>query len=214
MKKLFLMLAVAGLIASCTGNGTTSGSTSGSDSISGSVSGSGEAKDGEATEKAEPAKEKKDTVKGPVTIENPSWSVDVPEGWYVAGENKGSSQKSGSYVRLQPLERPQGVFGITEVKINSYPYKSNTVEQSQNTFKSAFKVDNPVKGQETIGGMKFAKLVKPAEKSTNCPLTHLSAPLTPEGNITIEVFGYDIKDPVIKGMLDSFKLKPAEAEVK
>jgi len=28
------------------------------------------------------------------------------------------------------------------------------------------------------------------------------------------VFGYDIKDPVIKGMLDSFKLKPAEAEVK
>lgn len=210
MKKLFLMLAVAGLIASCTGNGNTSGSASGSDSISGSVSGSGEAKDTEKTE----AKAEKDTIKGPVTIENPSWTVDVPEGWYVAGENKGSSQKSGSYVRLQPLERPQGVFGITEVKINSYPYKSNTVEQSQNTFKSAFKVDNPVKGQETIGGMKFAKLVKPAEKSTNCPLTHLSAPLTPEGNITIEVFGYDIKDPVIKGMLDSFKLKPAEAEAK
>ena len=36
MKKLFLMFAVAGLIASCTGNGNTSGSTSAS----------GEAKDG------------------------------------------------------------------------------------------------------------------------------------------------------------------------
>jgi len=28
------------------------------------------------------------------------------------------------------------------------------------------------------------------------------------------VFGYDIKNLVIKGMLDSFKLKPAEAEAK
>ena len=195
------MLAVAGLIASCTGNGTTSGSASSSDSISAS----GEAKDAEKTE----AQAEKDTIKGPVTIDNPTWSVDVPEGWYVAGENKGSTQKNGSYVRLQPLVRPQGVFGIIEVKIDSYPYKSNTVEQSQNTFKSVYKVDKPVKGQETIGGMKFAKLVKPANESTNCPLTHLAAPLTPDGNVTIQVFGYDIKDPVIKGMLDSFKLKPA-----
>ena len=42
MKKLFLMFAVAGLMASCAGNGTTSGSAS--------TSASGETKDGETTE--------------------------------------------------------------------------------------------------------------------------------------------------------------------
>ena len=205
MKKLFLMFAVAGLIASCTGNGTTSGSAS--------TSASGEVKDGEATEKAEPAKEEKDTVKGPVTIENPSWSVDVPEGWYVVSETAGRDQRGSSYLRIQPLERPDGVIGLLSATIKSYPFKSNTVEQDQETFKSAFKVENAKIEKETIGGMEFQKIVKPAGNGGGI-ISHMTAPLKPEGNISIEVQGYELTDPVIAAMLKSFKMKPAEPEAK
>ena len=205
MKKLLLIFAVAGLIASCTGNGTTSGSAS--------TSASGEVKDGEATEKAEPAKEEKDTVKGPVTIENPSWSVDVPEGWYVVSETAGRDQKGSSYLRIQPLERPDGVIGLLSATIKSYPFKSNTVEQDQETFKSAFKVENAKIEKETIGGMEFQKIVKPAGNGGGI-ISHMTAPLKPEGNISIEVQGYELTDPVIAAMLKSFKMKPAESEAK
>ena len=205
MKKLFLMFAVAGLMASCAGNGTTSGSAS--------TSASGETKDGETTEKAEPAKEEKDTVKGPVTIENPSWSVDVPEGWYVVSETAGRDQKGSSYLRIQPLERPDGVIGLLSATIKSYPFKSNTVEQDQETFKSAFKVENAKIEKETIGGMEFQKIVKPAGNGGGI-ISHMTAPLKPEGNISIEVQGYELKDPVIAAMLKSFKMKPAEPEAK
>ena len=205
MKKLLLIFAVAGLIASCTGNGTTSGSAS--------TSASGEVKDGEATEKVEPAREEKDTVKGPVTIENPSWSVDVPEGWYVVSETAGRDQKGSSYLRIQPLERPDGVIGLLSATIKSYPFKSNTVEQDQETFKSAFKVENAKIEKETIGGMEFQKIVKPAGNGGGI-ISHMTAPLKPEGNISIEVQGYELTDPVIAAMLKSFKMKPAEPEAK
>ena len=197
------MFAVAGLIASCTGNGTTSGS----------ASASGEVKDGETTENTEPAKEEKDTVKGPVTIENPSWSVDVPEGWYVVSETAGRDQKSSSYLRIQPLVRPEGVIGLLSATIKSYPFKSNTVEQDQETFKSAFKVENAKIEKETIGGMEFQKIVKPAGNGGGI-ISHMTAPLQPEGNISIEVQGYELTDPVIAAMLKSFKMKPAEPEAK
>ena len=205
MKKLFLMFAVACLMASCAGNGTTSGSAS--------TSASGETKDGETTEKAEPAKEEKDTVKGPVTIENPSWSVDVPEGWYVVSETAGNSQKSSSYLRIQPLVRPEGMIGLISATVKSYPFKSNTVEQDQESFKSAFKVENAKIEKETIGGIEFQKIVKPAGKGGGI-ISHMTAPLKPEGNISIEVQGYELNDPVIAAMLKSFKLKPAEPEAK
>ena len=205
MKKFLLIFAVAGLIASCTGNGTTSGSAS--------TSASGEVKDGEATEKTEPAKEEKDTVKGPVTIENPSWSVDVPEGWYVVSETVGRDQRGSSYLRIQPLERPDGVIGLLSATIKSYPFKSNTVEQDQETFKSAFKVENAKIEKETIGGMEFQKIVKPAGNGGGI-ISHMTAPLKPEGNISIEVQGYELTDPVIAAMLKSFKMKPAEPEAK
>ena len=205
MKKFLLIFAVAGLIASCTGNGTTSGSAS--------TSASGEVKDGEATEKAEPAKEEKDTVKGPVTIENPSWSVDVPEGWYVVSETAGNSQKSSSYLRIQPLVRPEGMIGLISATVKSYPFKSNTVEQDQESFKSAFKVENAKIEKETIGGIEFQKIVKPAGKGGGI-ISHMTAPLKPEGNISIEVQGYELTDPVIAAMLKSFKMKPAEPEAK
>ena len=205
MKKFLLIFAVAGLIASCTGNGTTSGSAS--------TSASGEVKDGEATEKAEPAKEEKDTVKAPVTIENPSWSVDVPEGWYVVSETAGRDQRGSSYLRIQPLERPDGVIGLLSATIKSYPFKSNTVEQDQETFKSAFKVENAEIEKETIGGMEFQKIVKPAGNGGGI-ISHMTAPLKPEGNISIEVQGYELTDPVIAAMLKSFKMKPAEPEAK
>ena len=197
------MFAVAGLMASCTGNGNTSGS----------ASASGEVKDGETTEKAEPAKEEKDTVKGPVTIENPSWSVDVPEGWYVVSETAGRDQRGSSYLRIQPLERPDGVIGLLSATIKSYPFKSNTVEQDQETFKSAFKVENAKIEKETIGGMEFQKIVKPAGNGGGI-ISHMTAPLKPEGNISIEVQGYELTDPVIAAMLKSFKMKPAEPEAK
>ena len=203
MKKLFLMFAVAGLIASCTGNGNTSGS----------ASASGEAKDGETTEKAEPAKEEKDTVKGPVTIENPTWTVNVPEGWYVQSESKGDSQKSSSYLRLEPNQKPEGVFGLAFIKIASYPYKSNTVEDSQKTFTGAFRVEKPKIEDETIGGVKFAKITVPASDKGS-EMHHLAAPLTPEGVVSIEIHGYKLDDPAIKPLLESFKIKPAEAEAK
>ena len=195
------MFAVAGLIASCTGNGTTSGSAS------------GEAKDGETTENTEDPKEEKDTVRGPVTIENPTWTINVPEGWYVQSDTKGQDQKSSSYVRLEPNQKPEGVFGLAFIKIASYPYKSNTVEDSQETFKKAFRLENVKIEDETLGGVKFAEISVPASDKGS-EMHHLAAPLTPEGVVSIEVHGYDLDDPVIEAMLESFKLKPAEPEAK
>ena len=203
MKKLFLMFAVAGLIASCTGNGSTSGSTTTS----------GENKDGETTENTEAPKEEKDTVRGPVTIENPTWTINVPEGWYVQSDTKGQDQKSSSYVRLEPNQKPEGVFGLAFIKIASYPYKSNTVEDSQETFKKAFRLENVKIEDETLGGVKFAEISVPASDKGS-EMHHLAAPLTPEGVVSIEVHGYDLDDPVIEAMLESFKLKPAEPEAK
>ena len=203
MKKLFLMFAVAGLIASCTGNGNTSGS----------ASASGENKDGETTENTEEPKEEKDTVRGPVTIDNPTWTINVPEGWYVQSDTKGQDQKSSSYVRLEPNQKPEGVFGLAFIKIASYPYKSNTVEDSQETFKKAFRLENVKIEDETLGGVKFAEISVPASDKGS-EMHHLAAPLTPEGVVSIEVHGYDLDDPVIEAMLESFKLKPAEPEAK
>jgi hypothetical protein len=203
MKKLFLMFAVAGLIASCTGNGNTSGSTTTS----------GENKDGETTENTEAPKEEKDTVRGPVTIDNPTWTINVPEGWYVQSDTKGQDQKSSSYVRLEPNQKPEGVFGLAFIKIASYPYKSNTVEDSQETFKKAFRLENVKIEDETLGGVKFAEISVPASDKGS-EMHHLAAPLTPEGVVSIEVHGYDLDDPVIEAMLESFKLKPAEPEAK
>lgn len=203
MKKLFLMFAVAGLIASCTGNGNTSGS----------ASASGEQKDGETTENTETPKEEKDTVKGPVTIDNATWSIDVPEGWIVQSESKGETQKKSSYLRIEPAKKPEGLFGLAFATVKSYPYKSNTVEDSQKIFTGAFRVENPKIESETIGGVKFSKITVPASDKGSV-MHHLCAPLTPEGSVSIEIHGYDLSDPVIKGMLDSFKLKPAEEEAK
>ena len=197
------MFAVAGLIASCTGNGSTSGSTSAS----------GDAKDAETTENTEAPKEEKDTVRGPVTIENPTWTINVPEGWYVQSDTKGQDQKSSSYVRLEPNQKPEGVFGLAFIKIASYPYKSNTVEDSQETFKKAFRLENVKIEDETLGGVKFAEISVPASDKGS-EMHHLAAPLTPEGVVSIEVHGYDLDDPVIEAMLESFKLKPAEPEAK
>lgn len=197
------MFAVAGLIASCTGNGNTSGSTTAS----------GENKDGETTENTEAPKEEKDTVRGPVTIENPTWTINVPEGWYVQSDTKGQDQKSSSYVRLEPNQKPEGVFGLAFIKIASYPYKSNTVEDSQETFKKAFRLENVKIEDETLGGVKFAEISVPASDKGS-EMHHLAAPLTPEGVVSIEVHGYDLDDPVIEAMLESFKLKPAEPEAK
>ena len=125
MKKLLLMIATVALLASCNGSGSTSNSAS------------GEQTDSVATQEA-PAKE--EVVKGPVTIENPSWTVDVPEGWEVVSNAPGSSQKNSSYLRIKPIERPEGAVGLLAVVIKSYPYKTNTVEQEQETFVKAFKV--------------------------------------------------------------------------
>ena len=198
MKKLLLMIATVALLASCNGSGSTSNSAS------------GEQTDSVATQEA-PAKE--EVVKGPATIENPSWTVDVPEGWEVVSNAPGSSQKNSSYLRIKPIERPEGAVGLLAVVIKSYPYKTNTVEQEQETFVKAFKVENPEKGTETIGGVKFSKIVKPAGNSGGI-ITNLCAPLEPEGNISIEVQGYELSDEAIAAILKSFKLKPAQPEEK
>lgn len=196
MKKLFLMFAVAGLIASCTGNGTTSGSAS------------GEAKDGETTENTEEQKEEKDTIKGPATIDNPVWTFDVAEGWKVESERSGDNQKGSTYLRIKPIVKPEGLFGLCEIEITSYPYDSNTVEQAQETFKHAFK-DVKEDGEVTINGVKFAKLFRAAgDRGTAC--TQLCTALTPKGNVAIKIHGYEIEDEAIKDMINSFKLKPAE----
>ena len=148
-----------------------------------------------------------------VLTENPRWTVDVPEGWEVVSNAPGSSQKNSSYLRIKPIERPEGAVGLLAVVIKSYPYKTNTVEQEQETFVKAFKVENPEKGTETIGGVKFSKIVKPAGNSGGI-ITNLCAPLEPEGNISIEVQGYELSDETIAAILKSFKLKPAEPEEK
>ena len=206
MKKLLFLFAAIALVASC---GRIS------DTV-GNGSGSGEASDSETTENTEATdeeKEEKDTIKGPATIDNPVWSFDVAEGWLVESESSGDSQKSSTYLRIKPIQKPEGFFGLIGIKISSYPYESNTVEQSQETFRSAFKRSLEVNGEETgdvtINGVKFAKIYSPAGDMGSAT-THLCAPLTPKGNVTIQIDGYPIDDPAIKDMINSFKLKPAE----
>lgn len=196
MKKLLLMFAVAGLIASCTGNGKTSGSAS------------GEQKDSAKTEEA---KEKKDTLKGPATIENPTWSVELPSGWKAPSVRTGDSQKNPSYCELEPIVVEDGFKGPVGVKISSYPYKSNTVEKDMESF---FNIYEKAKkdGQVEIGGVKFQKAVMVYDDGNT--VTHLVAPLTPEGSVSIEFRHLKYDDEIIQTILKSFKLKPAEAAEK
>ncbi len=107
----------------------------------------------------------------------------------------------------------KGVFGLAFIKISSYPYKSNTVEDSQETFKKAFRLENVKVEDQTLGGVKFAKISVPASDKGS-EMHHLAAPLTPEGVVSIEVHGYKLDDPAVKPLLDSFKIKPAEPEAK
>ena len=200
MKKLFLMFAVAGLMAACTGNGNTSGSAS--------TSASGEAQDGETTEETV---EKKDTLKGPATIENPTWMVELPDGWKAPSVRPGDSQKSASYCELEPVVVEDGFRGPVGVKISSYPYKSNTVESDMESF---FNIYEKAKkdGEVEIGGAKFQKAVMVYDDGNT--VTHLVAPLTPEGSVSIELRHLKYDDEIIQTILKSFQLKPAEAEAK
>ena len=200
MKKLFLMFAVAGLIASCTGNGTTSGSAT-----------SGEAKDGETTENTEEPKEEKDTLKGPATIDNPTWTVELPDGWQAPSVRPGDSQKSSSYCELKPIVVPDGFKGPVGVRISSYPYKSNTVEADMESFFKIYK-DAKKEGKVDINGVKFEKAVMVYPDGNT--VTRLSAPLTPEGSVSINLSHLKYEDEIIQTILNSFKVKPAEPEAK
>ena len=91
--------------------------------------------------------------------------------------------------------------------------KSNTVEDSQKTFTGASRVEKPKIEDETIGGVKFAKITVPASDKGS-EMHHLAAPLTPEGVVSIEIHGYKLDDPAVKPLLESFKIKPAEPEAK
>lgn len=198
MKKLLLMFAIAGLIASCTGNGNTSGSTSAS----------GENKDGETTEETA---EKKDTLKGPATIDNPTWAVQLPEGWQAPSVRSGDSQKSSSYCELKPIVVPDGFKGPVDVRISSYPYKSNTVEADMESFFKIYK-DAKKDGKVDINGVKFEKAVMVYPDGNT--VTRLSAPLTPEGSVSINLSHLKYEDEIIQTILNSFKVKPAEPEAK
>ena len=210
MKKLLFLFAAIALVASCTRVGDAINKAKTGDETSGTET-------TENTESTEEPKEEKDTIKGPATIDNPVWSFEVAEGWLVESESSGESQKNSTYLRIKPIKKPEGVFGLVGIKISSYPYESNTVEQSQETFRSAFKRSLEVNGEETgdvtINGVKFAKIYSPAGDMGSAT-THLCAPLTPKGNVSIQVDGYPIDDPAIKDMINSFKLKPAEPEAK
>ena len=184
------MIATVALMASCTGNGTTSGSASAG-----------------STENKEEAAE--DTIKGPATVENATWQIDVPEGWYVESNSPGETQAKPSYLRMKPYERPKGVYGLVGVTVRSYPYESNTVEQTQDSFKKANKLEDLKPTDVTVGDLKFSCLSNPGDES-NGPLAQLAAPL-PKGNVSIEVQGYDLTEEVIDAVIKSFKLKPAEA---
>lgn len=197
MKKYFLMLAAAALMVSCTGNADQANEEKDSTA--------------NATEQKE-EKKAEEQIKGPATIDNPTWTIEVPAGWVVESQTVGKNQKGSSYLRMKPEQRPEGAIGLVGVKVSSYPYKSNTVEQTQETFKKAFSGVEEA-GTETINGVKFKKLVKP-EGKTGGIITHLAAPLDPEGNVSIEIQGYKLDDEAMKAMLNSFKLKPAEAEAK
>ncbi|MBQ9585294.1 MAG: hypothetical protein IJR20_04765 [Muribaculaceae bacterium] len=196
MKKLFLMIATVALVASCTGNGNTSGSAS------------GEKKDSTKTEET---KEKKDTLKGPATIDNPTWSVELPDGWQAPSVRPGDSQKSSSYCELKPIVVPDGFKGPVGVRISSYPYKSNTVEKDMESFFNIYK-DAKKDGEVEIGGVKFQKAVKVYPDGNT--VTRLSAPLKPEGNVSINLSHMKYDEEIIQTILKSFKFKPAEAEAK
>ena len=198
MKKLFLMIATVALMASCVGNGNTSGSTSAS----------GENKDGETTEETT---EKKDTLKGPATIDNPTWTVELPDGWQAPSVRAGETQKSSSYCELKPIVAEDGFKGPNGVRISSYPYKANTVDDSMESFLRIYK-EGKKDGQVDINGVKFDKAIMVYPDGNT--VTRLAAPLTPEGCVQIELSHLKYEDEIIKTILNSFKIKPAEPEAK
>lgn len=193
MKKLFFVIAAGALMASCTGN---------------SSKGKEEATDSVATEVKEEAKP--DTIKGPATIDNPSWTFEVPEGWYVTKDTKGTDQEHSSLAEIRRLTKPEGYKNsYITVNVSSFPYEHNTVEQAQETFQKSFKAE--AAGSVTINGVKYAKSYKEDPRVDNYT-TCLSAALQPKGNVSIRVQGFKTDNEEIQTILNSFKIKPTEAK--
>ncbi|MDY6412693.1 MAG: hypothetical protein SPL28_06810 [Bacteroidales bacterium] len=129
MKKLFLMFAVAGLMASCAGNGTTSGS----------ASASGEVKDGETTEKvAEQATDAEVPIEEQKELDANAYNLKVPENWKPTSRVVG-----GNSCNLRLRENP---FTTAMLGYNSESLEAITANLTKNEFKP---VDDITAGDKT-----------------------------------------------------------------
>lgn len=119
MKKLFLMFAVAGLMASCTGNGNTSGS----------ASASGEAKDGETTEQVagEQAPDAEVPIEEQKELDANAYNLKVPENWKPTSRVVG-----GNSCNLRLRENP---FTTAVLGFDSYDLDKITANLTENGFK-------------------------------------------------------------------------------
>ena len=185
MKKTFIVLSVAlmGFAFAACGN-------------------KAENKDAEATEnevEATVEEEKADTVKGPATIDVESFSVEVPEGWYV------KSQGSNSCT-LEPLESPnidgKSNFGW---KVELYAM-SGDVFKAEEVIADDIEVFEKTKKmpEKTIAGIKYMynfydyEFGKHSVLATNLPAG---------GYMAVKVGGYAVEDAEVDNILKTVKLK-------
>ena len=118
MKKLLLIFAVAGLIASCTGNGTTSGSTS--ESASKASGASVDQSASQAQEEEVPIEEQKE-------LDANAYNLKVPETWKPTSRVVG-----GNSCNLRLRENP---FTTAVLGFDSYDLDKITANLTENGFK-------------------------------------------------------------------------------
>ena len=160
--------------------------------------------DAEAAGSGEPAteaveEEKADTVKGPATVDVESFTVEVPEGWYV------KSQGSNSCT-LEPLVSPnidgKSNFGwkVDLYALSGDVFKPESViSDDVETFENTKKMPD-----KTIAGIKYMYNFYDYEFGKH---SVLATGLPGGGYLSVTVGGYAVEDAEVDGILKTVKLK-------
>lgn len=186
MKKTFMLLVAATAFMFMACNGNKNEAPKGENEDSTEVA-------------AEPQEEKVDTLKGPVTVDVESFSVDVPEGWYV--KSKGSNSCD-----LEPLVSPnidgKSNFGwrIDIFAMSGEIFKAeDCIKEDKDVFENTKRMPD-IK----LGDVKYMYNFYDYEFGKH---SVLAASLPKGGYVQVKVGGYAVEDKEISDILKTIKLK-------
>lgn len=179
--------AVALAFTSCTGGGSQQPAETDSTAVETEV---------EAEPEPEPEPE---YVKGPTTLEEESFSIDVPEGWQV-------TKHSSSSCTIEPVETPEEGsnfgWGVRMTIWDGSVFKAeDKIKTEQDVFEGSKSQPN-----QKLGDYTYLYTYYDYEFGDH---SVLSAPLTAEGGcIDFEIGGWKLEDtPAIQEIIKSLKVK-------